>query len=383
MIKKIIHVSLGPLTGYYAESLFIPQCLNSGVQIEFLSIPSCFGFPSGYHAPEYKHLAQDIHSLEVLKAILTSQQNPEVLINIQVHFEWRFVEVFKILSTISKSPISCFLTGEIPLAPVVSKSRIKKLINPFFMSKWLFQKALLQVYKRKNIIKFPSTYFCAGQSRPYQTGTYSIFPINYVDYDRTIRLKDDTLTDLPTKFAVYLDLGITNHPDMHFYKMSYSQEDFKKHRDRMNAFFSLVEKQTGCPVIIAVHPKVQYSAEHFEQRRQEKNKTAELVKKSELVITHYSTSTSYAVIYDKPIVFVYDDVLGSKDASGLPVISFIKNFAERLQATCIDISNSDTIQLTLAHSQEAYSSFKRNYLIGDGLDGKDSATAFLDYLNTL
>jgi hypothetical protein len=73
----------------------------------------------------------------------------------------------------------------------------------------------------------------------------------------------------------------------------------------INVFFDLLEKEYGLKVVIAAHPTANYDAETFRGREIIRLKTAELVKDSDFVISMWSTSTGYAVLNQKPIIFIY------------------------------------------------------------------------------
>jgi hypothetical protein len=76
-------------------------------------------------------------------------------------------------------------------------------------------------------------------------------------------------------------------------------------------FLDKVEKETGVVAEIAGHYKSAHPpiAPCFGNRRVHYGKTRELVRDSEFVITTMSTAVSYAVIYRKPVIYIYSNQL--------------------------------------------------------------------------
>jgi hypothetical protein len=56
--------------------------------------------------------------------------------------------------------------------------------------------------------------------------------------------------------------------------------------------------------VIAAHPSSKYSKESFGNREIIYGKTGELVKASDGVITHYSTSYVFPILFNKPLLFI-------------------------------------------------------------------------------
>ena len=76
----------------------------------------------------------------------------------------------------------------------------------------------------------------------------------------------------------------------------------------MNRFFDFFTKKTGLKIVIAGHPRRnQVNDEIWNGRAQIFEKTNLLIKQSSIVLTHYSTSISFAVIYRKPILLITTD----------------------------------------------------------------------------
>jgi len=79
----------------------------------------------------------------------------------------------------------------------------------------------------------------------------------------------------------------------------------------LTRFFDRLEDQTGVQIEIAGHYKSTHSAiaPCFGNRPVHYGKTRELVQNSEFVVTRASTAISYAVMFKKPIIFIYSNQL--------------------------------------------------------------------------
>ncbi len=107
--------------------------------------------------------------------------------------------------------------------------------------------------------------------------------------------------------AVFLDEAFCNHPDFEILGLK-SPVTPEKYWRSLHRLFSALEAKLGLTVIIAPHPKSggPVPAE-IQTRMFEKGNTAQLVRDSELVLCHASTSVSFAVLFRKPLLFVTTD----------------------------------------------------------------------------
>lgn len=111
----------------------------------------------------------------------------------------------------------------------------------------------------------------------------------------------------PGRFAIYVDEAMCDHPDYAIdgLPVPTGPDAFFP---ALKAFFDRVEEELGLEVIVALHPKSNYQPSElprlFGQRRTYSGKTPGLIRRSELVFLHNSTSLSYAVLFRKPTMFL-------------------------------------------------------------------------------
>ena len=148
-------------------------------------------------------------------------------------------------------------------------------------------------------------------------------------------------------------------------------------------FFSRVEKETGFEVVIAAHPSSMYEKypDYFEGRRVIRGKTNSLIRDSEFVLMHFSTSISFVVLYNKPVLFfVTKDIEKSKIDIG-----YVQAFSLELNKGYISIDESYNInwdkELTI--DKEAYANYKEKYIKREGTEEKLFWQIVADEINKL
>ena len=106
------------------------------------------------------------------------------------------------------------------------------------------------------------------------------------------------------KYIVFLDEYIINHPDFKILNKKIDKE--KLYYQELNKFFNFIEKKFKFKVVIASHPRadLEYNKIKFPKHNVFIGNTPQLMKYSEGCITHASTSVNFAVIFEKPILFI-------------------------------------------------------------------------------
>ena len=150
------------------------------------------------------------------------------------------------------------------------------------------------------------------------------------------------------------------HPDFSIFSSSTINE--KLYYELINNFFNEIEKITNLKVVIAAHPKAtKYkSSNYFNGRLVYFDKTAQLVVNSEFVIAHCSTSISYAVLSQKPILFVFDDNIKNNMKY---FYNNIISFAQNLDCNIVNFSEPLPINFNkIKINYNFYNNYKYNYL---------------------
>ena len=145
-------------------------------------------------------------------------------------------------------------------------------------------------------------------------------------------------------------------------------------------FFDWIEDQTGVQVKIAGHYKSTHVAiaPCFGNRPVHYGKTRELVRNSDFVITRASTAISYAVMFKKPVIFIYsnqlkDDYLAMSTIRG--TAAMLGNEPINIDAPPIDIEG------LLEIDEKRYRNYKRICLTSTSSPRPNSQIILEDIMN--
>ena len=222
----------------------------------------------------------------------------------------------------------------------------------------------------RNLLFFAMpNYVAVGGSESQQRGHRNfhsrsrIIKMNSFDYSQYLRgsVKDQSKGN----GAVYLDTGIPAFPSDFLLMGQKELLQIDMWYPNLNRFFNFVEKTLDLRVEVAVHPK-HIGREHanlFSSRKILIGNTWSDVASSRLAIATFSTSISFAICFDKPLILVWSDSIESGvDARKK---SFIENFARETGAKIFNIDREYTEKelleaLVIDHAKRE--SYKRKYL---------------------
>ena len=127
------------------------------------------------------------------------------------------------------------------------------------------------------------------------------------------------------------------------------------------SFFEQLEHEMAIKIVVAGHPKSKFvkNPKEFGFREVIYGCTENLVKHSEFVIMRFSTAVSYAVMYAKPILIIYNEQIKSHSE----YFNQLHNYADILSISPINIDAlPPSIVGDLRVTKDAYTRYKENYL---------------------
>jgi hypothetical protein len=221
-----------------------------------------------------------------------------------------------LLRRLTKTKIVELKTGILPFSvnEYRKKARNKIILTKLFfffpfILRSIFRKIMSQVKKitmKQYIVDY---LFYSGsdtlRALPMQNKNY-IKKISIPSFDYNKFLKEKKFKSIvKKKYIVFVDMQLFHHDDHNiiFEEKPVTLKYFKE----MNNFFTKLEKVFKLKVVIALHPScsVKNYSSFFQNRRCFKNKTNQLIKFAEIVLTHpFTTALSFPVIYKKPIIFL-------------------------------------------------------------------------------
>jgi len=187
--------------------------------------------------------------------------------------------------------------------------------------------------------------------------------LHTLDYD--IYLKErNKLVQHNENTGVFLDECLPFHPDFIHEQVSPPTTP-EEYYPLLCKFFDFVEDSYGARINVAAHPRSRYEEhpDYFGGRSVIRGKTAHMIRESEFVIAHSSTSLNFAVLFRKPVIFITTDKL--QQSSQGP---FIKLMASWFGKQPININNPIEIDWDkeLTVDERAYSKYKNCYIKKNG-----------------
>ena len=195
----------------------------------------------------------------------------------------------------------------------LQKNIFQNFLNIFFTFldiKRLMGKLRYLKFKKKNIFFANNIFVCGlkGLNDSMIGPESNIIKCHSREYDLHLNSyfqKENSLIN--EKYSVFLDQYLPFHTDGTIFKRFNPKVTKEKYFPALNNFFSNFEKYSNTKVVIASHPKSNYEdakEDYWHGRSFYYDKTYELIKNASYVLCHQSSALSYAVILEKPIIFL-------------------------------------------------------------------------------
>ena len=261
-----------------------------------------------------------------------------------------------------------FRLNEIPILEGRSKrlNKLKQIAshdNPVkFILKKIYSKFLLFLTFKADFV------LCAGdvaKIRHKNLGA-KLISVNSMDYELFKSQESYENNKISVKnYALFLDQSAPNHPDYAFHDIE-PPVTAEVYYPAMKSLFDCIEERLGLEVVIAAHPKNQAGNNLWGGRKVIKGETPQLVKQADLVLAHYTTAVSFAILASKPIVQL---------TSNEYLESIRKNrilaFRDLLNLKCINIDNFDITEINQKlhkFDKSAYELYSTNFLRSEEID---------------
>jgi len=379
-IKKIIYFAHFSFDKRDYERLGLEIMKSSGFDVEVWDFTP-FLYPGAYKemsiidSIDYKKCSYTLFLkyTDVLNKI--EYLESDTLVISLINFNYKTYLIFKELSR-ANVPYALLISNAIPLYKnnnknfIFKKEKIVNLIKKFENFSLEKLKRLifgLIPYKWFNI-SFP-IFILAGGARtlidcnpPIGKKTNIVWG-HTLDYD--LYLKDslepskNELKDI--KYAVFID-GYWPFAQDYIYMDIKNPTTPERYYPSLCRFFSRVEKETGFKVVVAAHPRSMYERhqDYFEGRLLIRGKTKELIRDSEFVLMHYSTSINFAILYNKPVLFFVTRDLEQNRVE----LKFIKAYSSALNKRYINIDESYSVNWDeeLKIDKRTYADYKERYI---------------------
>lgn len=184
--------------------------------------------------------------------------------------------------------------------------------------------------------------------------------------------------------ALYLDVGVPQFPGDDTTGRRKEALSKEKYYPSICRFFDRVEQEQNIKIKIAAHPRAPHQdyPEYFCRRHTVRNNTCQEVSRAKFIITHNSTAVGFAVLYNKPVIFITTNELEQNiNDEG----NSIKTISGWLNKTPINIDKQFTIDWhkELSVNKDVYANFKHCFIKKNGTPEINSWQILSNRLKTL
>jgi hypothetical protein len=386
-IKKVIYFVYAPFCQRDYKRFGIEIMNNNGFLVEVWEFTPII-YPAAYQAVKpidsidiskrscYKIYLRKIEA----KQAIANLKKDTIIISIAPGYSFKTYFIYKELS---KANISyCFFcSNAIPTYTKIKElySGINKRSIDYFYNKLnSINLQRISEFIFKNIshyylpIEFSKFIFAGGSQSilnyniPRSVDTKIVW-CHTLDYDLYLdnikagfkkKLKSD-------KYVVFIDGYMPFHPDYFFSNIKPLITPEIYYSILCN-FFKYVEEKTGLKVIIAAHPRSKYEEhpDYFESREVIRGETRDLIRGCEFVLTHYSTSLNFAVLYKKPVIFITTNDLERSTIDA----NIIYSYSWEFKKTAYNIEQNYDIDWNkeLIINEKTYNNYKEKYIKKNG-----------------
>ena len=319
---------------------------------------------------------------EILAILNTINKNDIVFYHLAFIDYKRFIHLIKFFN---KYQIRYGLIANM-LSPVLYyESIFRGIISSIENRSLIFSKIIRRLVRKIKKPFFRPDFIITAGKTPYLYNklTYGskpkYFNIPSLDYQKSLKFDQSVLDTIKyKKYNLLIEQGDPFHPDQKHIKQDKicAKEYYKK----MEVFILELEKKTGLETIIALPPKTNLFfpelLNYFPNRLCFVNKTAELIKYSEMVVMQKSTAISFALIFKKPIMFFSL----FKSGSEFEIITKLANFYDE-KVYCLeeDLSN---FSFSKTYSSKEYSEHITNFIFYNRAISLSKNKSFIKYLKS-
>jgi hypothetical protein len=349
-MNKIVFIDHEPYTDSKDYKYSLTKFQKYGYNIEYWYVGKAMNYSKkcAYTISENPAFVFNFYSFTNLIDKL-KELNSNTIVIIEIFFTWETIILFYILkkNKIKLFKIDYFLNTSTYFEESTPKKIIYNLLDlnilEFFKKaiRFINFKTLLIIGKYLELNRYETLFLTGTNINQFYPNQKKI-SINYFDVEIFQNIKHPPMPK--RKFIVFLDINLTSHPDLARDNLTTISQDI--YFNKLINFFNFLEKDTGFEVVVAAHPKSNYTNE-FGKFRFFYNQTANLVSNSEYILLHNSASMNYALLSKKPLVFFYFDFfLNSTD--------FLKKILNLMETSskyfCCHLINVDKDDLTFSNN---------------------------------
>jgi hypothetical protein len=310
--KQVIYLIGSPLSERDFKRFGIKNWLDNGWKVNVFDVTK-FLFPKFWRYVEGDKLSVNFERLKTFENIkellsaLNNLQNNVVFIDF-LGFSGVEMRIRKIART--HGALVRANLGSLP-----EPKNKKNILNLFSLIKSpivLIEKLIFFIKNEAKQIRakrYSPDYFVVGGTKLLSSindKKISVIKAHNFDYDRFIQ-KNYIKSNKKNNSLVFLDEGGPYHSD-YIYSRIRPFVTSDKYYPVIDFGLSEMAKSLKLNIKIAAHPRSNYGAKYIKYKHPIlENKTFELIRDADVVVSHMSTALQWAVIMKKPIIFVTTD----------------------------------------------------------------------------
>ncbi len=369
-MKKFIIIEHEPLTIRLLRIWNIEELRQRGVDVEYWDVSSLVFLGMAQVIPNkvQDKCVRYISTTNSLESLLKTNDASKTVYSLEIFENW---DNRKILLLFRKYHCFCvkidlYANTEIP-SPFCErlKSYLKRVTFKSFFKKisWIcYHKTIL-----KNIIE---------TNLSSSAVVHPDIRINHPDFEE-FKKADSPI--IKGHYIVFIDIYYPLHPEIKYSLKKNIKEYTAAYRKTMTSFFDYISRKYSLEVVIAAHPKADYTGNEFGDIRIIKNHTCNLVKYTDMVITHGSNSLSFIALADKPFIMVFPDSYTHIEDMYSYIISLSK--AIKKTAYNLDKVNWDTISFSKMN-EKTRQNYIETYLTSKETENKKNCDIWIEKLLT-
>ena len=315
MIKKLVFCIYTPMKDRDYVRYGIKDLIQRGVNVKVIDLSilqypeiesSAFNDNCYYSDLVYKVQTMDrfVHEIELISSL-------DVIISVGLPK----VSLYRAMKK-SSAKVGFQLWGTIPFKKGGVKNKLNRMIKTLSLTRIYNIVDDVKRYYYYNIKEVDFLLAAGSKCKDLYFKRNNIKKvINCHSYDYSYfqkNIKNITKSKFDERYIVFIDQMLPLHPDNKRFTQDLTPYTFD-YFNRLRRTFAIVENEMNCKVVIACHPRANYSEDdkeaYFGNRKVFYGETLNLINECCLCLTHYSTSISFAAICNKRVLFLDDPIM--------------------------------------------------------------------------
>ena len=376
MNSKIIYISSIDLTNYNSKIFGIDYLKKKNMNVEYWYSHFIYKIKKKPKDIVNSIFKKNINSIYDFKKKLYKEKSNSTVVVLLLNLDYRSIEIYKIIKKFNIKSVS-FLWNLDPTVDGKSKNVLNKAYKKFFQKvsykeyfSIVYSFFKVRIYKYLNLIKDSEITFYTGSiaKNILKKRTKSkLVGLNSIDNDRLLENRNKKKIIRNKKYCVFLDSAMTSRD--HIDKYIFGEKDMAglhiSYFKSLKKFFLKVEKKYKVKTVISRHPKSKFDIKKYLNRQVYDYKTPELVRDAQFVICHQSLSLNYAILLNKPVIFIYTQKMLDRSDATISLVNNIKLFAKKIGQRVFNIDKNFILpeKNELKPNRKKYNLHKRNYLL--------------------